>query len=207
MDYSRDLIEKYCSELDIPYITDQTNLDVKYFRNRLRHELIPQLEEYNPRFREALLRGSKSLQADFDFLSQVVERELSNVLIDRQPNHVILKLDTLRSMSTGLRWNVLRQVLKMLRTDVRDFDFDGLSRLDEFILKNSAKKLELANNLQVRMGADDLIICEADFEPTVIEYPQFSEPDSALTFPILIKMGNEWESNWTGREYERYYRM
>lgn len=43
-------IESYCAEKGLPYVTDSTNLTGDFARNRLRREVLPLLEELNPRF-------------------------------------------------------------------------------------------------------------------------------------------------------------
>jgi len=55
--------ESYCREHNLEPHFDASNADTAYFRNRLRHELIPELEKYNPRFKEALVRTAGALQA------------------------------------------------------------------------------------------------------------------------------------------------
>ncbi|MGD9093773.1 MAG: tRNA lysidine(34) synthetase TilS, partial [Anaerolineales bacterium] len=50
----REEIIVYLRERDIKPIIDASNLDTAYARNRLRHELIPTLETYNPAIRKAL---------------------------------------------------------------------------------------------------------------------------------------------------------
>src|SRR3990170_7905509 len=48
-------IEEYAREHGIAFVTDYTNLTVKYLRNRVRLELLPKLaKEYNPSIKETL---------------------------------------------------------------------------------------------------------------------------------------------------------
>lgn len=64
----RSVIESYVASLDIAPRHDQTNDDLNYSRNYLRHEITPRLERINPNYREALSRfGSISADAQ-DFL-------------------------------------------------------------------------------------------------------------------------------------------
>ncbi len=43
-------IEEYCKKHEIPFVTDKTNLDDKYSRNRIRNNVIPELTAINPAF-------------------------------------------------------------------------------------------------------------------------------------------------------------
>lgn len=55
--FRRSEVCDYLAALGQPFRTDRSNHDRRYTRNRLRHELLPQLaDEYNPRIVEALLR-------------------------------------------------------------------------------------------------------------------------------------------------------
>ena len=66
LDTSREEIEAYCRARGLSPRTDRTNLQPVYTRNRLRLELIPQLErDYNPRLQEALIRlADQAAEAD-----------------------------------------------------------------------------------------------------------------------------------------------
>lgn len=66
---SREEIEKYCSENRIEYVTDSTNLQAEYSRNRIRLKVIPQLRHINPAFEQAALRCIDSLGEDEALLS------------------------------------------------------------------------------------------------------------------------------------------
>lgn len=45
-------MREYCQKYTHEYIDDPSNMDVKYTRNRIRHEIIPQMELINPGFRK-----------------------------------------------------------------------------------------------------------------------------------------------------------
>ncbi|MGC8625598.1 MAG: tRNA lysidine(34) synthetase TilS [Phycisphaerae bacterium] len=49
---------------------DRSNSDQKFFRNRIRHELLPILETYQPRIRELLQRNARHDRATADFLNE-----------------------------------------------------------------------------------------------------------------------------------------
>ncbi len=51
---SRKEIEGYCSENYLKFVTDSTNLSVDYTRNKIRHLVLPVLEEINPSYTESV---------------------------------------------------------------------------------------------------------------------------------------------------------
>ncbi len=71
-------VEEYCVLHHLPYVTDSTNLDATFSRNRVRLQVIPAMKEINPKAEEALCRFSDQAQELFEFiddLSQKAERE------------------------------------------------------------------------------------------------------------------------------------
>lgn len=65
---TRHAIEAYVAEHHLAYVTDETNADPAYSRNRLRHEVVPVLESLNPRAVEAAMRMTDRLRADLERL-------------------------------------------------------------------------------------------------------------------------------------------
>jgi tRNA(Ile)-lysidine synthase len=82
LDVPRPELLAFLRELQQPYREDASNADVRFTRNRLRHELLPRLaRDYNPHVHESLLRlGSLAAEAQavvdqqVDALLQHVER-------------------------------------------------------------------------------------------------------------------------------------
>lgn len=61
-------VEKYLSALSQDHVTDKTNLCTDYSRNRIRLNVIPELEKINPSLSRSVSRMTKSLRADNEFL-------------------------------------------------------------------------------------------------------------------------------------------
>jgi tRNA(Ile)-lysidine synthase len=194
LDISRKQIYSYCIENQIPFIEDQTNTDITFFRNRLRHELIPELETYNPRFRETLIRTTHSLQADHDLVNDMVSIEWENVVLENQTSFIKLNLVKIRAQSKGLRWNVIIKAVKILRPDIRDFDQSVLIRLDELITEPiDGKRIDLINHLESYISHDSLLICESGYKEPVQLFPQYYEIHQILGFPLEMDFSNGWQ--------------
>lgn len=67
-------IDEYLARNDLPYRVDFSNADENCCRNRIRHQLIPDLKaRYNPRLEENLCRTAEILSREDDYLKQMVE--------------------------------------------------------------------------------------------------------------------------------------
>lgn len=64
-------IEQYCKENDIDYVTDSTNLEDNYTRNRIRLNIIPQLKKINPSFEHSVQRLMASAVEDESYFSEI----------------------------------------------------------------------------------------------------------------------------------------
>ena len=70
-------ILQYCDQHHIPYRLDRSNESTVYYRNRVRLHLMPQLEQYNPRVREALNLLAQLAESENNYLQQKNRRSLS----------------------------------------------------------------------------------------------------------------------------------
>jgi len=162
--------ERYCRENGLSPIDDPSNADTVYFRNRLRHELIPQLERYNPRFREALVRTALGLQGDDELLAELVDSAWQQSVREGGAGFVAFKRTALESMPAALRRNLFRRAAFTLRPGLRDLDFEALERAALL------KPADLAGGLRlfIEGGTIYLAVLEADL-PSV-GWPQISGP-------------------------------
>lgn len=76
LEFSREEIETYLRTQGLPYVEDSTNRDERYTRNHIRHNLLPQLEEYAPGLLERMGNMARDLRADEGYLSSGAEELL-----------------------------------------------------------------------------------------------------------------------------------
>ena len=92
---SRDEVIEYLTQQQLPYVTDSTNLEAIYTRNKLRLEVIPMLREINPAFDNCIertigyLRGSeKFYRATIDeWKARCCREEKENLYINLSAVH------------------------------------------------------------------------------------------------------------------------
>jgi len=79
----RRAIAAYCAAHGLQPRFDQSNEDTTFFRNRLRHELLPILETYNPAIREILAHTATALAGDYPVVRAAVEAAWEQVCRER----------------------------------------------------------------------------------------------------------------------------
>jgi tRNA(Ile)-lysidine synthase len=114
---SRAEIIDYCEANALSPRIDPSNLAIDHYtRNRLRWELLPQLErDYNPAVRQALLRLSQIAIRDVDYLHQQAEAALPNLTLTCEAGRLVLDASKLRELHPALLRHALRAALNMVR--------------------------------------------------------------------------------------------
>jgi tRNA(Ile)-lysidine synthase len=110
----RSAIEKYLKELNQDWREDSSNRDLQHTRNRIRHEVLPRLEEtVNPRIRETLAEAAEIARAEEEFWAEHI-----NALLDRSwtknEHGGELNLDPLRDAPLATQRRLVRAAAESL---------------------------------------------------------------------------------------------
>ena len=105
----------HLSAFRLPYRTDPTNEDTAFLRNRVRHELMPLLEQkFNPNIAEALGRTARTLAEEHSAL-----REVAAQLLDRAVAPMVegaaFEISVLKAAPEGLGKTAIREALRRSR--------------------------------------------------------------------------------------------
>lgn len=74
LSYSKKEITAFCHENSYEFVTDSTNADISYPRNRVRKNILPELRAINPDFLSAFARFTAQARLDSDFLDGEAEK-------------------------------------------------------------------------------------------------------------------------------------
>lgn len=103
---TREEIEEYCSLNSIPFVTDGTNFDDVYSRNRIRLNVIPELKKINPSFEKAVSRLVESANEDEDFFREMTENVFEKATTENGYN-----ADVINAQHPSLRKRVLYKII------------------------------------------------------------------------------------------------
>ncbi|MEA3546682.1 MAG: tRNA lysidine(34) synthetase TilS, partial [Thermodesulfobacteriota bacterium] len=77
---SKSRLLQYLSDRKIPFLSDSSNLERVYLRNRVRLDLLPQLEKYNPNIRQTLRQTARILGDEEVLLAGLADAAWTDVL-------------------------------------------------------------------------------------------------------------------------------
>jgi len=143
---SREEIEAYCRQHELAPRRDSSNLSSTYFRNRIRNDLIPLLQSYNPRINEALLRTADSLALDFSFLEQQVT-QIWDKVVKVEGEAVILNAGELISLHPALQRYLLRESVRRLLGDLKDIEWKHIESMIAALGMSTGKQVTLPRGL------------------------------------------------------------
>jgi len=114
----RPALEDYARSRGLRWCEDESNADLRHARNRIRHELIPQLrEQHNPRIVEALGRLATVLGDEDSLLQGMAQQALETVTCEQSGGTVVLAAPQLLRYHIAMQRRIVRLVLQGLSSD------------------------------------------------------------------------------------------
>jgi len=136
---TREQTEAYCAAHGWTPREDPSNVDPRFLRNRIRHELLPVLERVNPNLRETLARNAALIAADERYLEQQTDGAWSAVARPTALQTVELDRAATRAQPPALRHRVFRRAARLVA---------GTEPMAEHVLE--ARHIELLDGLLAR---------------------------------------------------------
>ncbi len=171
----RSEIEAFLRQQNQPWREDITNADTAYTRNRIRHELMPRLRQYNPSLDQTLANLAELAREEESRWQAELTRILPQLLLPGKPvrgggravsttpgeSTVAIELDRLKPLDPALRRRVIRAAARQLGVRL---SFDETARLlalcgfrsDPTVAARAGAALSLANGLRADRSAREL---------------------------------------------------
>ncbi len=139
LEVTRSELEIYAEQRGLKWITDESNADIRYDRNYLRHEVMPQIQKRFPAYRATLGRAAQHFAEAAQLLDELAAIDASSAIQDDK-----LSQTAFAQLSTARAKNLLRYFLA--RHDVAT---QQTSRLEELVrqLQTCARDAEVSAEL------------------------------------------------------------
>jgi tRNA(Ile)-lysidine synthase len=161
-------IQSFALEKKVSFLFDSSNLKKDYLRNRLRLFLIPMIEkEYQPNFKEILLRTSTLLRGENDFLEDGAARAYQK-MVKEENDTLSFRFSEYQSLHQAIRWRIIRRMLARVYARQRVMDEgEGLDvhKIDQKLHQSSPSfLLELPHGVWVEKRYDLVLLGKESVE-------------------------------------------
>lgn len=195
----------FLKEQNIPFCTDSSNHDTRFLRNRIRMELLPQLEErYNPAMRQTLLQTASILSAE-DTLLSAMTTEAYEQSVSVSSHGIALSLTEFQGQPLAIQRRIIDTICWKLDSQP---SYNKIQNLLKLCDQDKGHEIHLSNGLRAtrerkvilfehpgtcHKGYRGPAVVPVSFAPVVIEGPgTYKVPaiHKQLTIMIVPHSGN-----------------
>jgi tRNA(Ile)-lysidine synthase len=158
IEISRKEVEAYIKTKGLSYVIDSSNLQVSFLRNRIRLELVPLLEQYQPHLAERLAETAEILRTEDEYLEQIAAAWVDGESKISPDGKVSVALRSFLELPLSLKRRGVRQLIKRVKKDLRRV---GSEHVRSVLAMAEAEKpqaaLDLPGKLCVQRTYDRLV--------------------------------------------------
>ena len=148
----------YCAEAGLTVIEDASNQSRDFTRNRVRLDLLPALERYNPSIREVLARTADLAAEDLAALEAVVDGIYTSVA-RTNATEVEFELRVFQAQPRALQRRLLRRGLQTLLGDLVDVRAAPIEdALDVIRSARPASAYHLPHGVELCIGSETILL-------------------------------------------------
>lgn len=129
---TKEEIYSYLEKNKLKYRTDKTNKEIPFLRNKIRHQLIPALQKYNPGISRTLYEASLSIAEDYDLLEQISRETLKRN--KKLSARKILKLHP------ALQKRIILETINKKKKSLRDIEISHVEEILKAIKSTKNKR-------------------------------------------------------------------
>ncbi len=188
----------YCAANGFRPRHDPSNASLDFFRNRLRHLLIPTLESYNPRFREVIWRTSRSLEGDYETLTSVLDDVWKACVVQENVGFIIFNSAALVRQPLGLQRNLVRRAIERIHPAELDLNYATLERACNFISGEPPHlRMDLTGGIHLLREGTLIYVVAGSVTLPIERWPQMPDESNtiSLKIPCQFTLSGGWKLN------------
>lgn len=176
----RSQILEYLSQKGMEPFIDQSNFDSTYMRNRIRNNLLPALEKYNPSIKK-LLWQTAQLLADEEEVLQVQEVLAWKQTIQVLDSDVIeVNLSQFRNLPQAIRRRLVRRAYQCLYPSGTTLDYLQVEAIVNALLTHRIAQRRINKLLNCYVDTEYGYLVKSSARPPDCGFPQFRDHETLV---------------------------
>ena len=170
LNVTKEHINNYLQQNNVPFVVDQTNADDKYLRNYIRNKVLPLLQDVCPSVEQNIARFAQNVASDQQFLDSLAD--VSSVKFAKEQAQI--PLEQLKQPQP-IAYRVLKKVFEQLGVH-RDIESKHYQAICELATKAGGKQIHLPFDYVAINDYNCVTLCKA-------------QPTQAQTWEIPFAVG------------------
>lgn len=198
LDVARSEIEDYLSSIGQDHITDESNLEAIYTRNKIRLNLIPEIEkEFNPNFINTLTNNIKNYAEEDDFIKKSTD-EIIDKYFRSDADNVRVSCDMIKNVHIAIaKRSVISEVKRVFGIDLSS---QSVQAIIESFDKCHGYKMNITKDIVVKVENRFVIVYnttnDTKVEKDEREIFVATQDDDLMDLGwVKVKMSNVYEEN------------
>ena len=173
----RSEIMDYVAAKNLNYVTDSSNRDLKYHRNKIRVRLVPALKtEYNPKLIDSLNRLTAILGAEEEWIEDLIHPIYQDAILFKEKNNLWLSIPELNQQPIAVRRRIIRKAIRWVKGNLRRIAFTHIASACQLAQNGPTSGiLDLPDRIRIRRDQHVLKICKEGVDLRRLDgHPSFS---------------------------------
>ncbi len=158
LDLTREEIEDYCESNGLLPRRDHTNDDVQYTRNKIRKNILTQMQSINPSVVDNIVNTRHLLEDEQELLRSVTNKAYVEMVEISGDGSAIL-LEPFNKQPVGLKRRLIRKCIEEIRGHLTDVTYDEVEAVIQLATrKRTGSKKNYHGNLTFEISYDKLFV-------------------------------------------------
>lgn len=140
--------ENICKENNIKPMFDISNNDLKYTRNKIRKQILPSLEDINPKVTDALISLGKIAKRNNEGNKDLLDHLFKKIISYKGNKRTISDINTYKILPRSLRSEILRKILQINSSINIQISMKHIDKIDELMHSDGTKYYDLPNKIK-----------------------------------------------------------
>ncbi len=156
---SREKIESYLKKMRISSCIDESNKELRFTRNKIRHQLLPYLEkEFNPNTKEVLYNTVENIQTVNNFLDREIGLSFKRC-VKKEQSYVMINTERFKKMHPFLQSEIIRKAIEHVKGDLKRFEYSHWKEVEDLVYKRPHESIvDLPHGLCIKKIKGSLIV-------------------------------------------------
>lgn len=176
---TREEIETFLTEKNIPFVVDSSNQNPDYLRNKLRQQLFPLLKEhYNPQLVKRLAKTASIVRLDNEYLDSITQAMLEDIIVSRDSTSAVINRTALLALPVALQVRCIRSVLEKVKGNLKRISATHCNAILKIVSNDKPSKvLQLPDGIRVEKSYQQLKLTRPQSAPLPFHYSFTAIPD------------------------------